>query len=102
VHRVLHEIRRSPAAERDLIHIWLYTAERWDERQADLYLDQIAAALDRLRENPEIGADSSEIRQGYRRLAVGSHRIYYRVAQQDVEVIRVLHAKMDVSSHLGE
>ena len=97
-----HDIRRSPAAERDLIDIWLYTAERWDERQADLYLDQIAAALDRLRERPEIGTDSSDVRPGYRRLAVGSHRIYYRVSKQTVEVIRVLHARMDAPSQLGE
>ena len=43
------EIRRTPAAEQDLIDIWLYTAREWGADQADLYLDALDAALSRLR-----------------------------------------------------
>ena len=97
-----HEIRRTPAAERDLIDIWLYTADRWGERQADHYLDGIDAALKLLRENPESGPDCSEVRPGYRRLPAGSHRIYYRLTTGVIEIVRILHARMDAPSRLDE
>ena len=96
------EIRLTPAAERDLIDIWVYTADEWGVDQADHYLAEIERALDRLRDYPERGADIREVRAGYRRLPVGRHRIYYRLSHGVVEIIRVLHARMDVSSRLGE
>jgi toxin ParE1/3/4 len=95
------EIRKTPAAERDLIEIWLYTAREWGADQADLYLDALEAALARLREHPRIGTDAAEIRAGYRRLSAGQHRIYYRVEDGAIEVVRVLHVSRDAAAQLG-
>jgi toxin ParE1/3/4 len=96
------EIRWSRSAERDLIDIWRYTADHWNAAQADRYLDEIEAAVDRLRDFPDSGIDSSHVRRGYRRLPVGSHRLYYRVSGAAVEIVRVLHARMDAESILEE
>lgn len=95
------EILKTPAAEQDLIDIWLYTAGEWGADQADLYLDALDAALRRVRDHPRIGTDVADIRTGYRRLGAGQHRIYYRVAEEAIEVVRVLHVSQDAAGQLG-
>jgi len=51
--------------------------------------------------NPRIGRACDEIRPGYRKLAAGSHTLHYRVtAEGVVDVVRALHQRMDVDSHL--
>jgi len=40
-------------------------------------------------------------RAGYRKLAAGSHVLFYRVMSEgDIDVVRVLHRRMDVDRHL--
>ena len=95
-------IRKQARAERDLIDIWHYTEDRWGEARADRYLDEIDAALDRLCDNPLIGVDCGHIRAGYRRFTAGSHYIFYRLDQAAIEVIRVLHIRMDHQAQLEE
>ena len=48
-----------------------------------------------------IGRACDEVRPGYRKHAVGSHTLYYRIASADViDVVRILHQRMDVDRHL--
>jgi toxin ParE1/3/4 len=96
------EIHKSHRARDDLLGIWLYTAERWGAEQADLYLDQIEAGIARLGENPLAGSDFSALRAGYRRLAVERHRVFYVASRERIDIIRVLHERMDVGLHLPE
>ena len=96
----MRELYRRPRAEADLVEIWLYTEQTWGEAQADAYLDQIEAALLPLRSNPMLGIDCSHIRAGYRKIAVNRHRVYYRYDNRIVDIIRILHARMDVDSQL--
>nr|WP_229264226.1 type II toxin-antitoxin system RelE/ParE family toxin [Duganella sp. 1411] len=37
------EYRLTPAAERDLESIWIYTSQRWSIDQADRYIDMLTA-----------------------------------------------------------
>ena len=91
----------SPAAQLDLEQIWDYTCRRWDVEQADEYLRELQSAIDRAVVNPRIGRVCDEIRPGYRKLAAGSHTLYYRVMPGGViDVVRVLHQRMDVDRHL--
>jgi toxin ParE1/3/4 len=43
-----------------------------------------------------------EIKANYRKLSVGSHFIIFRLVHGQVDVIRVLHQRMDIASHLEE
>jgi toxin ParE1/3/4 len=91
----------SPAAQADLEEIWDYTAERWDVDQADEYLRGLQHAIESAAANPRVGRSCDEIRQGYRKLAAGSHTLYYRLSADGiVDVVRVLHQRMDVDRHL--
>lgn len=91
----------SPAAQADLEEIWDYTAERWDVDQAEEYLRGLQHAIERAAANPRVGCSCDEIRPGYRKLAAGSHTLYYRLsADGTVDVVRVQHQRMDVDRHL--
>ncbi len=91
----------SPAAQRDLGQIWDYTRDRWDARRADAYLRDVQRAIELIAANPRIGTTCDGIRPGYRRLAVESHVLFYRVSLDDVvDVVRVLHQRMDVDRHI--
>lgn len=96
------EVYKQNRARDDLLGIWLYTAEAWGFEQADLYLDRLEAEIARLRENPLAGADVGRIRTGYRRLAVERHRIFYVVSDERIEIVRILHERMDVDLHLPD
>jgi toxin ParE1/3/4 len=41
-----------------------------------------------------------EIRVGYRRYAIGRHLIYFIARRDGVDVIRILHQRMDPTRHL--
>jgi toxin ParE1/3/4 len=91
----------SPAAQIDLEQIWDYTYHRWDIEQADEYLRELQRAIELAAVNPRVGRACDEIRPGYRKLAAGSHTLYYRVTPDGViDVVRVLHQRMDVDRHL--
>jgi toxin ParE1/3/4 len=86
----------KPAAIEDLDQIWDYTAGRWDVDQADSYLRELEHAFHRIGNNPMIGRGCDEVRPGYRKHSVASHTVYYRLAGPEVEVVRILHQRMDV------
>jgi toxin ParE1/3/4 len=91
----------SPAAQADLEQIWDYTRDRWGVDQAEEYLRELQRAIERATANPHIGRACDEIRPDYRKLAVGSHTLLYRVTTEAViDVVRVLHQRMDVDRHL--
>ncbi|WP_417480877.1 type II toxin-antitoxin system RelE/ParE family toxin [Maricaulis sp.] len=85
----------SRAAERDLDRIWDYSADRWDQAQADSYLRRIQAAMAGLCDFPETGRAVDDISPGYRVLSVEAHCIFYRTSTDAVEIVRILHGRMD-------
>lgn len=95
------EIHKQAAAEDDLVDIWRYSFEAWGADQADLYLDALNEGIAGLRDNPRLGADCSDIRAGYRRLHIRHHIVYYRLQTGRIEIVRVLHERMDPDRHLA-
>ncbi len=93
-------IHKQGLAEQDLLDIWLYTFEQWDEVQADKYLDQLGEAFLLIAEHPVIGKACDGIRPGYRRYYAERHIIFYTLGNDTVHIIRVLGAAMDFSQHL--
>ncbi|MBN9612853.1 MAG: type II toxin-antitoxin system RelE/ParE family toxin [Actinobacteria bacterium] len=96
----MSEYRLTPAARRDLSSIWDFTQERWDARQAETYVTEIWHAIERVAAEPERGRSCDEIRVGYRRYAIGSHLIFYIENSSGVDVIRILHRRMDPALHV--
>lgn len=100
--RGMADVRKQARAERDLREIWRYTFENWGDRQADAYLATIDAAIRKLAEGSARSADWSHVAPGLRRLIVRRHRIFCRVAGEQIVILRVLHEAMDVEAAVGE
>jgi len=92
--------RLTPAAQRDLSSIWDFTEERWDAHQAEIYVGEIKAAIERIADDPSRGHACDELREGYRRYGIGSHLLFYRARADGVDVIRILHQRMDPTLRL--
>ncbi|WP_331757756.1 type II toxin-antitoxin system RelE/ParE family toxin [Nocardia sp. NBC_01388] len=91
----------NPAARADLDQIYDYTLDRWDIDQAETYVRELMRAFDRAAANPCTGRSCEEIRPGYFLLPAGSHTVYYRIAAAGVvEIMRILHQRMDADRHL--
>jgi toxin ParE1/3/4 len=85
----------------DLRDIGRYTQARWGREQRRAYLSLLDGYFRALAENPSQGQRCDEIRPGYRKFLAGRHVIYYRVQTADaIEIVRVLHERMDVETHL--
>ena len=91
--------RVSAEARQDLLEIGRFTEREWGRTQRNHYLAQLDEAFDLIGANPQIGQACDEILSGYRKFAQGAHVIYYRTSEL-VEIIRVLHERMDPDSHL--
>ncbi len=96
----MRRYRLTPAAQHDLSSIWDFTQERWGVRQAETYLTEIRAAIERVADDPERGHACDETREGYRRYGIGSHLLFYVESAEGVDVIRILHQRMDPARQL--
>lgn len=91
--------RLTPLAEADLEGIGDYTVEQWSIEQAERYVGELVEAFERLARGDWVGRPS-RARDDYLRYLVGSHVVFYRETAEAVDVIRVLHQRMDVDRHL--
>ena len=90
----------SPRAQKDVDDIWEYTVEHWNVRQAEIYLRQIQRAIETVAAEPKIARSCNEIRPGYWKYPAGSHVVFFRMMDQAINVVRVLHSRMDFERHL--
>ena len=93
----------SEKANEDLENIWIYTYENWSQEQADRYYNLILNEIEYIAEHFESGKSMEHIRKGYRSTKVKSHLIFYRKSKRNtVEIIRILHQRMDIENRLVE
>lgn len=94
----------SKEAADDLENIWFYTFENWSIEQADRYFNLLMDEIEFLSEKPYSGKDYSILRKGYFRSKVKSHFIFYKISKNsgDIEIIRILHQRMDIDDRLNE
>jgi toxin ParE1/3/4 len=86
----------------DLKDIGRYTQKHWGREQRNLYLRMLDASFQQLAANPLAGKDCSDIRDSYRKCNAGSHVIFYRQKSGDtIEIVRILHGRMDCESRLS-
>jgi len=89
-------LRRLAEAEEDLIAIWLHIAAD-SERAADRLLDRFDAQWKLLETQPRMGAQRDDILPGFRHLVQGNYLSFYRLNGDDIEILRVLHGRRDIT-----
>ena len=85
----------SPQAQKSLKEIYRYSITTFGPDQARRYLAQLRDRMQWLAEQPHFGKQRDDIKQGYYSYFEGSHTIYYRLKPPHIEVIDVLHQRMD-------
>lgn len=90
-------------AIRDLNEIWNYTFEKWSEKQADKYYNDIKQNCYNISKNPNLGKRYSVINKNLMGLKSGKHIIFYQYNTNDeIEIIRILHGRMDITNRINE
>ena len=87
-------------ARDDLLSIGRYTYRQWGKAQQIRYLTQLDSAFHDLADKPDIGRTCDEIQRGYFKYGVGNHVIFYRHTKGQIEIVRILHGRMDIEQHL--
>jgi toxin ParE1/3/4 len=90
----------SPKAQADIEAIWNYSIRRWSLDQAERYVRVIQTEIEQIASDPSRGHSCDEIRAGYRKIPAGSHILFYRVTDRGVDIVRILHRRMDFERHL--
>ena len=86
-------------AKDDLVEIWLYIAAD-SPSVADKFIDYVYEQAGKLCLNPELGRKRDELIPGIRSLTVKRYLIFYRIAKDNVEIVRVLSGYRDVDTLL--
>ena len=87
----------------DINKIWIYTEENWSEEQADRYYNLIFDEIEYIVANFEMARDFENVRKNYKFSKVKSHYIFFKkIKINEIEVIRILHERMDIENQLGK
>jgi toxin ParE1/3/4 len=92
----------SKKAVSDLEEIWFYTFEKWSKEQADRYYNLIFNEINYICKNVNAGKSMEHVRKGYRATKVKSHLIFYKIVNDTIEIIRILHEQMDIEDRLND
>jgi toxin ParE1/3/4 len=88
-------------ASKDLALIWNYTVDTWSENQADHYYRMLISCCQDISDGRVYGKQYDGIHPGLLGKKAGKHIIFYRIINQDVvEIVRILHERMDLGKHL--
>jgi toxin ParE1/3/4 len=89
----------SVDAEVDLNNILLFTWQQWGDEQRDRYEAALQRVIAALTDFPEIGARMPWVFPDCRARPVERHVLYYRVTDAEIEVVRILHERVDPTRH---
>ncbi|MBX2887183.1 MAG: type II toxin-antitoxin system RelE/ParE family toxin [Ferruginibacter sp.] len=83
--------------------IWDYTFEKWSEKQADKYYKMLFENFQHIADDPDIGRNYDGIRDELFGIKANRHIIFYRrFNDKPIEIIRILHERMDLKTRLTE
>lgn len=90
----------SPEAQADVIDILQFTLEEWGLQQTEKYKTVLENAFSTIHHNPHLGHKRSDIPPKYRAFQAGQHIVVYRIKENIIYVVRVLHGCMDFAKHI--
>lgn len=88
-----------PLADDDLLAVWLHIATD-NPIAADEYLDRIHHVCSLIADNPAMGVDRNELRDGVRGFPVENHVIFYVAKDVGITVLRVWPSAQDPATFL--
>ncbi len=89
-------------ASADLRGIARSTKARWGEDQAARYVSAIRTSIKSLASFDRRFAETEIGHRGLRKLNSGHHIIFYLPTDESIEIVRILHERMDAECALGD
>ena len=94
--------RVSAAAQQDLREIYRYTLREWGERQGDLYMAGLQTRFIWLVVNRPLWRERPELGAGIHTYAHERHVIVFRQIGDCLDILRVLHDRMELDGHIAK
>jgi len=92
----------SREADKDIEAIFDYTALEYGLQKAADYTSQFSTVFHQLSQEPELGRARNEIKIGLRSILQNKHIIFYRVLEDHIRIVRILHGRSDIPSFLNK
>jgi toxin ParE1/3/4 len=91
----------TPEAANDLGEIYTYVANE-DMVAARQLLDRLTGLFRKLSTMPGLGRKRPELGQDIRSFPTGRYVIYYRVVEQGIQLMRIIHGARDVEKMFNQ
>lgn len=88
-------------AEADLQQIWEFIADD-NVDSADRLIEQIHAKAQMLAESPGVGRRREDLLPFLRSYPLGNYVIFYRIVDDGIDVIRILHGARNIDRIFGK
>lgn len=95
----MSKVTITPKARADLKEISRYTDKTWGRQQRFIYLKRLRGRIELLARYPQSGKMRDDIWGKPYSFHEGRHVIFYRVTEEGIEVLRVLHDARDFQRH---
>jgi plasmid stabilization system protein ParE len=96
-----YAVQLSERAQKDFKAIQRYTLKRYSEKQVLKYSKMIKSGIEHINENPVLyGHSRTDIPERYRSHQVGEHSIIYRVDENKIFIVAILHGSMAFRNQL--
>ena len=86
----------SQKSQNDIESIYEYGNYRFGKVMAFNYLIELKSCFEILADNPKMGKERYEIKQGLYSFPFVSHLIFYRILQNSIRIVRVLYGSRDL------
>ena len=92
--------RISRPARDDLGDIWRYSAATWGTERADACIDAMISRFAWLAANKPLWRERSDVQRGLYGYPQGRHIILFRERSGGMDIVRILHDRMDIRRHV--
>ncbi len=86
-------------AQDDFVAIQIHTQQQWGAAQRDRYEATLLKAIAALADIPEIGSRMPRFFPGCRVRPIERHVLYYRIMDDEGEVVSILRERVDPTRH---
>ncbi len=93
-------ITYTETARADIVAIGNYLRENAGEVIAERFIERIIAVVDSLKTSPRRHRERPELAPGLRATGIRKYLIFYRVEQDTVTIVRVLHGARNITAKL--
>ncbi|MDR9900957.1 type II toxin-antitoxin system RelE/ParE family toxin [Aetokthonos hydrillicola Thurmond2011] len=92
-----YSIIRTRLADEDLLEIWSYIAQN-NVEAADRIFDKIDQKCQLLSTTPKAGVRRDDLVPGLLCLIEGNYLIFYRIIDETIEILRILHGARNLKA----